>query len=278
MPESDHVPDDATIDWELEVADSPLLQTLAYVFPSILGGVVVLSGALLVWLLFQAVLTGNFARVIGLVVISLLGLLTRRYLPALLTTNIVDPFRERYSRRGLVVGSVLGAIVLLGSTRLHPDAPFVVFVASWVPLVLTAGFPMSGHVDPETETLVVDGTEVPVDAVQGFRRVRIGAFVICWLSYLRGSPSAPRIIVLPSGSFESVSQLVDRASGSAEREPSTIDRTERVVASLFGLGMVAIGPVLWIILPPGDGQLVALYAGALFGLFGIVLLWYAYSA
>ncbi len=84
--------------------DSPLLQTLAYVFPSILGGVVVLAGALLTWLLLQAVLTGNFARVVGFVVIALLSLLTRRYLPALLTTNITDPFRERYSRRGLVVG------------------------------------------------------------------------------------------------------------------------------------------------------------------------------
>jgi hypothetical protein len=278
MSESDHVPDEATIDWKLGVTDAPLLQTLAYVFPSVLGGVVVLVGALLCWLLLQAVLTGDFARVIGLVVIALLGLLTRRYLPALLTTNVTDPFHERYSPRGLVVGSVLGAIVLLGSTRLHPDAPFVVFVASWIPLVLTAGFPTSGHVNPETETLVVDGTEVPVDAVQGFRTARIGTFVICWLSYSRGMPSAPRVIVVPSEVFESVRQLIDRVSESMKREPSTINRSERIIASLFGLGMISIGPVLWILLPPGDGQLVALYAGAMFGLFGIVLLWWAYSA
>jgi hypothetical protein len=278
MPEPDHVPDDATIDWELDVTDAPLLQTLAYVFPSVLGGVVVLAGALLCWLLLQAVLSGEFARVIGLVVIALLGLLTRRYLPALLATNIVDPFRERYSRRGLVVGSVLGAVVLLGGARLHSDAPFVVFIASWIPLVLTAGFPTGGHVDPETETLVVDGTEVPVDAVQGFRTACIGTFVICWLSYSRGMPSAPRIIVVPSEVFESVRQLIDRVSESMKREPSTINRSERIIASLFGLGMISIGPVLWILLPPDDGQLVALYAGAMFGLFGIVLLWWAYSA
>ena len=47
MSESDHVPDDATIDWELDVTDAPLLQTVAYVFPSVLGGVVILAGALL---------------------------------------------------------------------------------------------------------------------------------------------------------------------------------------------------------------------------------------
>ena len=278
MPESDPVPDDATIDWELEVTDSPLLLTLAYVFPSILGGVVVLASALLTWLLLQAVLTGDFARVVGLVVIALLGLLTRRYLPALLTTNITDPFRNRHSRRGLIVGSALGAIALLGSIRLHPDAPFAVFVASWIPLVLTAAFPTSGHMDTETETLVVDGTEVPVGSVRDFRAARIGTFVVCWLSYLRGMPSAPRIIVVPSESFEQVSQLIDRVSESTEREPSAINRPERIIASLFGLGMVAIGPVLWVLLPPGDGQLVALCAGAMFGLFGIVLLWWAYSA
>jgi hypothetical protein len=133
-------------------------------------------------------------------------------------------------------------------------------------------------VDPETETLVVDGTEVPVDAVQGFRTARIGTFVICWLSYSRGMPSTPRVIVVPSEVFEPVRQLIDRVSESAKREPSKIDRSERIIASLFGLGMISIGPVLWILLPPGDGQLVALYAGAMFGLVGIVLLWWAYSA
>jgi hypothetical protein len=154
----------------------------------------------------------------------------------------------------------------------------VVFVAGWIPLVLTAGFPTGGHANLETETLVVEGTEVPLDGVRRFRAAPVGVFVVCWLSYSRGMPSAPRVIVVPSESFEPVSQLIDRVSDSTEREPATINRPERLIASLFGLGLVAVGPVLWILLPPGDGQLVALYAGAMFGLFGIVLLWYAYSA
>ena len=278
MPNSDTVSCDATLDWELEVTDSPLLQMLAYVFPSILGGVVVLAGVLLIWLLLQAVIAGNFAGVVSLVVIALLGLLTRRYLPALLATNVTDPFWGRYSRRGLAAGSVLGAIIMYGSARLHPNAPFVVFVASWIPLVLTAGFPTSGQTDLETETLVVDGTGVPLDGVRSFRAVPVGTFVVCWLSYSRGMPSAPRVIVVPSGSFEPISQLIGRASDSTEPKPSTINRPERIISSLFGLVMVAIGPVLWVLLPPGDGHLVALYAGAMFGLFGIILLWYAYSA
>jgi hypothetical protein len=91
-------------------------------------------------------------------------------------------------------------------------------------------------------------------------------------------PSAPRVIVVPSEVFESVRQLIDRVSESMKREPSTINRSERIIASLFGLGMISIGPVLWILLPTGDGRLFALYAGAMFGLFGIVLLWWAYRA
>jgi len=171
-----------------------------------------------------------------------------------------------------------GALVLLGSARLHPTAPFVVFIASWVPLVLTAAFPTSGHADPSDGTLVIDGTEVPLEAVSGFRMGSVGTFAICWLSYTRGVPTAPRVIVLPSNHVNVIAELIETGTESSKGDRSTIDRTERLVAGLFGLGMIALGPILWLILPPGDGQAVALYAGAMFGLFGMLLLWYAYSA
>jgi hypothetical protein len=153
-----------------------------------------------------------------------------------------------------------------------------VFIASWVPIILTAGFPTSGYVDRPGETLVVDGSEVPLDAVTAFRTVSVGTFVVCWLSYTRGVPTAPRIIILPSSYLDIVSNLLERDPDTSSRERSTTNRTERLITALFGLGMVTLGPVLWLILPPGDGQVVALYAGAMFGLFGMMLLWYAYSA
>jgi hypothetical protein len=118
----------------------------------------------------------------------------------------------------------------------------VVFVAIRIPLVLTAGFPTSDHMGTKTETpscmgtktetLVVDGTEVPVGSVRGFRAARTGAFVIRWLSYSRGRPSAPRIVVVPTESFESVSQLIDRVSDSTEGvvddRPAGADHRESV--------------------------------------------------
>jgi hypothetical protein len=269
---------DATVNWELDVTDSPLLQTLAYVGPSIFGGVAILAGGLLLWLVGSALLDGDLARAIGVVVFVVLALLSRRYFPALLATNLIDPLWNRYSWRGFLIGSVCGALVLLGSTQLHSLAPFVVFIASWVPVVLTAAFPTSGYVDPAVGTLVVDDTEVPLDAVTAFRSISMSTVTVCWLSYTRGVSTAPRIVILPSSHLDVVSNLIETEPDASQQERSTIDRTERFVAALFGLGMVALGPVLWLVLPPGDGQIVALYAGAMFGLFGMVLLWYAYSA
>jgi len=270
--------EDATVTWEVDVTDSLLLHTLAYVGPSVLGGVAVLVGGLVLWLVVSAVLDGNPARGVGIVVVAVLALLSRRYLPAVLGTGVTTSRSSRYSRRGLVVGSALGGLVLLGSAGVHPVAPFAVVVASWVPLVLTAGFPTSGRADREAGTLVVDGTEVPLGGVRALRTVSVGAFAVCWLSYARGVPTAPRLVVLPSGRLDAVSDLVEAGRDTSAGERSTIGRAERLVAGLFGLGMVAVGPVLWLALPPGDGQVVALYAGAVFGLFGTVLLWYAHRA
>jgi hypothetical protein len=270
--------EDETVDWELDVDDSSLLLGLAYVFSSILGGVIVLAFGLLLWLVSEAVWAGDPGRAIGLIVVAVLALLSRRYLPALLETGLETPFFERFSRRGLLVGSLLGALTLLGSAQVHPSAPFAVFVASWVPLVLTAAFPTSGYADLASKTLVVDETEIPLQEVRTFRTISMGPFAVCWLSYTRGSPSAPRIVVLPSDYVDAVANLIDAVPESSKEERSTIDRAERIVAGLFGLGIIAIGPLFWLVLPPGDGQAIALYAGAMFGLFGVLLLWYAYTA
>ncbi|MFD1635276.1 hypothetical protein ACOZ4L_15905 (plasmid) [Haloplanus ruber] len=276
--QSAHGGGDNTADWELDVTDSSLLLGLAYVFPSILGGVIVLVCGLLMWLVATAVRAGDPGRAIGLIAVAVLALLSRRYLPALLETDLATPFFGRFSRRGLLVGSLLGALTLLGSTQMHSSAPFAVFIASSIPLVLTAAFPTSGYADPVAETLVVDETEVPLKTVQTFRAISIGTFAICWLSYTRGAPTAPRIVVLPSDYVHIVANLIDTVPESPKEDRSTIGQAERIVAGLFGVGLVAIGPLLWLLLPPGDGQAIALYAGAMFSLVGGLLLWYAYSA
>ncbi|SDZ80504.1 hypothetical protein SAMN04488065_0452 [Haloplanus vescus] len=265
-------------EWNLDVDASPLSLALAYVFPSVLGGAVVLVGGALVVFFAASVLAGNFRRAIAAVVVTALALVSRRYLPAALETNATNSFFERFSRRGLLVGSLLGALVLLGSALVNDAAPFVVFVASWVPLVVTATFPTSGRADPSTGTLVVDGDEVPLQQVWRVRTLSLGAIAVCWLSYVRGAPTAPRFVIVPADAVGVVTRLVERAPESTPDDQSTIGRPERVVAGLFGVGLLAIGPVLWVALPSGDARVIALYAGALFDLFGLLLLWYAYRA
>jgi hypothetical protein len=263
------------MEWELNVTDSPLLLTLAYVFPSVLGGIGLVVCGALVWILVAALARGNVERVAWVVVGMVLALFSGRYLPALFGTHRPDALRERYTARGLLVGSVCGAVVILGAARLHPAAPFALFVGSWLPLVFTAAFPTSGHADGGTGSLVVDGTEVPLGAVRHIRSVTLGVVAVCWLAYERGVPRAPRIVVLPAEIVETTMALVDSASASAGEERSPMGRSERLVAVTFGLGLIAVGPALWLVLPPGDGRGVALVAGALFGLFGAVLLRHA---
>ncbi|WP_248897522.1 hypothetical protein [Haloplanus halobius] len=264
--------------WRLDIDESALLRRLAYAFPCLLGGVAVLALALVGWLVADALWTGHTARALGVAMVAILGLLIQRYVPALLATAVGETLRERYAPRWLAVGSVLSAAVLLGSARLHPGAPIALFVASWVPTVVAAHFPTAGHADPETGTLVVDGTEIPLGAVRGHRTITVGPFAVCWLSYRRGAPTAPRLVVVPADRASMVADLVDRPASSAADEREPLRPLERLIVLAFGLGLLAIGPVLWIVLPPGDGRLIALYAGVMFGLFGGLVVWYGYTS
>lgn len=278
MTEDDALSMDPARTWELDVHDSAFLLGLAYVFPSVIGGVALLAVGLLAVLVGAALLSGHIATAVGLVVFAALSLLSRRFLPALLTTGVAAPLRERYTRTGLALGSVLGAAVLLGSARVHPDGPFVLFVASCVPLVLTAGFPTTGRASPDGETVVVDGTELPLEALDGYRVLQAGGVVVCWLSYPRGAPSAPRVVAVPVDAFESLAPVLERASSAKTQEASRIGRPQRTAAATLGVALLAVGPVLWVVLPGGGGRLLALYAGLLFGLLGGLLLWYAKEA
>ena len=83
---------DDTVAWEIDVTDSSLLQSLAYVFPSIFGGALILVGGLLLWFVVSALLDGNLARAVGIVAFAVLALVSRRYLLALPHTNLTDSF------------------------------------------------------------------------------------------------------------------------------------------------------------------------------------------
>lgn len=265
----------ADVSWRYDVSDSHLLHALAYVFPGILGGVALLLALLGGRLVLDALGAGDIGRAVGLLAVAVLPFLVHRYVPALLdATDAFDP-TGRYSLGGLAASSVVGAAAVFASLRIGPVAPLVLFAVSWIPTVLTAGFPTEGRAEPEAGTLVVDGTSIPLDAVEGYRTVAVGGGAVCWLSYARGVPRAPRIAVVPRATLDSVRAVLDGAERRADEGQSTLGGVERAVVAAFGLGLVAVGPALWVVLPSGGGALLALYAGSLFGLFGVVLLWHA---
>jgi hypothetical protein len=267
------------VEWRYGVDDSRVLAVLSYVFPGVLGGVGLLVVGLAGWVVVESLRVGDVGRAVALIVVALLALLARRGVAAALSTrSVLDPLRDRYSGRGLLAASVLGAAVLLASARLDSLAPFVLFVLSWVPLGITAEFPTEGVADPTAGTLVVNEETIPLAALRGYRAYRVGPLVVCPLSYARGVPTAPRFVVVPGGSFDAVeSVLVDAAAAPAEGH-STLGRAERAIVAAVGLCLVAVGPVLLVVLPPGDGKLLAVYAGLLFGVFGVISLWYATAA
>lgn len=268
-------PETAAVSWRYDVRDSPLLLACTYVLPGILGGGVLLVALLVGTLVLDALQAGDIGRAVGTLAVPILALLARRYVPALLgATDAFDP-ADRYSRRGLAASSVVGAAAIFASLQIDPVAPFVLFAVSWIPMVLTAGFPTEGRVAPEADTFVVDGSRIPLDAVDGHRTVAVGGAGVCWLSYARGVPRAPRVVVVPRATLDSVRAILEDAENRTDERESTLDGAERAVVVAFGLGLVAVGPVLWLLLPPGDSALVVLYAGSLFGLFGLVLLWHA---
>ncbi|RDI69799.1 hypothetical protein [Halopelagius longus] len=274
-------PEDPAVSWRYDVTDSRLLHTLTYALPGMLGGVVLLVALLAGRIALDAVRAGNVGRAVGVLGVAVLALLVRRYVPALLgATDAFDP-SGRYSLRGLAASSVVGAAAVLWSLRVSPVAPFALFVASWLPTVLAAEFPTEGRATPETGTLVVDGESVPLDALSHHRTVSVGGVAVSWLSYARGVPRAPRTVVVPTNAFEAVRAVLEdaeRRHDESDESRSSLGGAERAIVAAFGLGSLAVGPTLWMLLPPGRGRAVALYGGALFGVFGAVFLWYAATA
>jgi hypothetical protein len=84
---------------------------------------------------------------------------------------------------------------------------------------------------------------------------------------------------MPATAYTAAATALERATA---HDPETTGRRAstavRVVAGLFGVGFLAAGPALWLVLPPGDGRVVALYGAAVCGLFGAVFGWYALVA
>lgn len=199
------------------------------------------------------------------------------------STRLHDDTRA-LSRRWLVGSVSAGAV--LGYTGLRwTDVGLALSVGSVVTgfglLVAGAGLRSEGVIDPDAGTVEYRGDTVPFEAIQRVRSRRIGGFVPAIVRYHAGrvGPSTPRVLVFSVDAFETLESSRashantpdDASQSSARPTPFAV----RAVAASFGLACLAVGPVLWVVLHPGGGRLIAGYLGVFGLLFGGLFLRYA---
>lgn len=266
----------ASVEWKRSPATSRWLRLPVYGAVALLGGPFLGTLVVVGWLLVRS---GDVEQLLVVAVAAALavGLWNRGALLAARgeTSISLHEDTESFSRRALAGSVLLGAA---------GGGAFLVAVPDAVPVVLGGGFGCllagvvlrtEGRVD--ATTLEVGRRAVPLSTLGGVRRVRTGPRVWFWLSYEPGvgGPTAPRLVSVPTSLAAAVETRLDAGvERTHEGDGGGLDPTVRAVAVLFGLGCLAVGPALWVVLP-GEAGSVFLAYGATFGvLFGGLLLWY----
>lgn len=248
-----------------------------------------------------AVFTGNGVLVLGLVAVVAWGLSGENSLIAValvggfLAVGIArargvaaaagsgllrpDSIADRWqpSRRGALVSGLLSAPVFYLAFRTSLMAWAVLAVVGFVCVLAVMMISSRAALYREDLRLVDDQRDVSLTGVVRPRRLAVGPVVAYWLTYARGSVgwNAPRFFVVPRDLASDVDRVLD-AAVAAEADADPLGRGERAIVVGFGVGMLAIAPALWALLPPtGDGRLLAAYIGIVTVPVSIPVLWYA---
>ena len=273
------------IEWTYTPRTSRLLRVLVYAPFAALGGVFLLLVALFGLLAIDALRSGDFQRIVLLLVglvLAVMFIAVRG--PAALW--LLPDERERLAseldlplrRRTLFVASAIGAAVLLVSVQFGFLAAVAVFLGGMAMLGVVSGLRSEGEIDPADLTLEYDARNVPLTAVKSVRSVTVGSLAFCWLSFERGGIGArsPRLIVLPVDAYRRARPVFERAIDSPSETGRTAPLAERVIFLAFGLGLLAIGPAFWVLTSANpDARLIVTYLGAMTGIFGLLFVWFA---
>lgn len=281
---------DERIEWRIDAANFRVVRWALYGWIGLLGGGALLAGGGLVAVAVGAARGGNVGVLAVAVLLVLVGgpasvlylwpalrdpeahLPLSMFLPDPVD-DPAEPLAERYAAAftpGRVLGAaVAGAISLVALFAVDERVAYAVAALAFVAWPLVAGFVAWGRIDPAEPTFEYGAGTVPLEAVEGVRRLRLGDVVVCWVSYRSGARtvSTPTLLAFTPdayGAFERALENADRDV--AESRPRNPAITAAAVA--IGLVFLAVAVGVWLV-----GGVEAAYFSAILGLLGVVFCW-----
>lgn len=266
--------------WRFTPATTRPLRLLVYAAVGLVVGPVVGFVALVLWTLVSRGGVGVAVVALALALLVGLGVGSGRALFGLSGTQAHADVGA-LSRRGLVGSILTGAVLVVVGVRETGGAWLFVgcLVAEVAALVVSAALRSEGSVVPAENRVDYGGRTVPLDAIRDVRSVRVRRFVFALVRYRAGrvGPSVPRLLVLSTEGLKAMTSARGHDTPD-ESEGERASTAVRAVAGVFGVACLAAGPLLWLLLPAGDGRVVAAYLGGFGLLFGAVFLRYAVVA
>ena len=279
--ESPQSPDSSPLSWTVSPETNRPLHLLAYGLYAPLGAIVLLlvgGGAVAALFLL---LEGS----VGLVILLVLAVIVAFSRPPVLAairseeTNASLGY-EGWSPSwvGVLVASVLCGVGLLVAS-FHSRMAAIALGA----LSVTAGlFSMALYTDATIDEgrLETQYSGVALRTLSGARSLDLLGVTAFWLTYARGADGFrnPRLIAVPREQAEPVRERLE-AGVVADPEADPIGRAERTIVALFGLGVLATAPGLWLLVGDAgaDEAMVLLYPMAMSLVFAGPMLWYAWK-
>jgi hypothetical protein len=183
------------------------------------------------------------------------------------------------SPAGLLAASTLCGVALLAVSLHSRAAAAAVAALSFAGGLLAVALQTDARIDCDRR-LETRAASVDLAALSGVRSLEVGGVTVFLLGYARGADGFgnPRVVAAPRESAAAVREALE-AGVAAAADADPIGRAERAVVALFGLGVLATGPALAVVVRDAgsDAAVVTAYAGALSTVFAGPMLWYAWK-
>ena len=283
---------DRRVEWRIDAANSRFVRWVVYGWLGLFGGGGLLAFGLVASGALASALEGEFGQLALLVLLVLVGgPFSVLYLwPAIRSETrpprslfvpdsaadpeepLADRYAEAFSWHGAFVAAILSALALIALAWLDGRI-LLAYVALWfVLLPIASGFVVWGRVDPREPSLEYRTGTVPLEAIEGVRRRRLGGIVVYRLSYRSGTRrlSTPSWLTLTPEAAAAVDRALEVAEAD-EAEPRASNRAVRLVAVGIGLSFLGLAVAIWLLAaanPP-----VAIYGSLVTGLLGLFFCW-----